>query len=61
MKHNKHGRRVWLFYSYDSATDKTTITNGSATTTYTGSNLAELVRLFKAQENITAPADLIRY
>lgn len=61
MKHNKHARRVWIFYTYDAGTDKTTITDGNSFRSFTGYNLPLFVKMFKASENITKPAALIRY
>lgn len=60
MSHNKN-KRVFIFYTYDSATDKTIITDGTTTEIYTGFNLGLYVKIFKKLTNITRPASLIRY
>ena len=60
MRHNKTTRAL-IFYTYNSATDKTTITDGTTTEIFTGYNLGLFVKMFKRLANITSPANLIRY
>lgn len=61
MTHHEK-RRAWVFYTYDTSKDKTTLTDGTTTESYTGKNLTLCLSLFRRTAGIfNTPVDLIRY
>ena len=59
MRHTK--TRALIFYTYDSARDKTTITDGTTTEVFTGYDLTLFIKMFKRYANITRPVNIVRY